>query len=81
MAIKIYNTLTRKKEELIHLTRREKEILQLITEGLSGKMIAEQLDLSLPTVHTHRNNIMKKLDIHTQTGLIRYALKEGIAHL
>ena len=63
------------------LTGREREILQLISEGFTTKDIARQLDLSVNTVHVHRNNIMRKLDIHKQAELIRYALKEGISHL
>lgn len=62
------------------LTSKEREILQLIAEGFSSKKIAEQFKLSLNTVHVHRNNIMRKLNIHKQAELIRYALKEGIAH-
>lgn len=63
------------------LTHKEKEILQLIAEGHSSKQIAKDLNLSLNTVHVHRNNIMKKLNIHKQAELVRYALKEGIAQL
>lgn len=63
------------------LTHKEKEILQLIAEGYSSKQIAKNLNLSLNTVHVHRNNIMKKLGIHKQAELVRYALKEGIAQL
>jgi DNA-binding NarL/FixJ family response regulator len=63
------------------LTKREREILQLIAEGFTNKEIAIHLKLSLNTVHVHRNNIMSKLDIHKQADLIRYALKEGISHL
>lgn len=65
----------------IHLTPKEKEVLQLIAEGFSSKEIAKELKLSLNTVHVHRNNMMRKLDIHKQADLIRYALKEGITHL
>ena len=65
----------------IELTRREREILQLIAEGSTTKEIAMQLHIALDTVHVHRNNIMQKLDIHKQAGLIRYALKEGISYL
>ncbi len=68
-------------KDIVDLTKREKEILQLIAEGFTNKEIAVQLDLSLNTVHVHRNNIMKKLDIHRQADLVRYALKEGISHL
>jgi DNA-binding NarL/FixJ family response regulator len=68
-------------KEVVDLTKREKEILQLIAEGFTNKEIAVQLKLSLNTVHVHRNNIMKKLDIHRQADLVRYALKEGLSHL
>lgn len=68
-----------REKKIATLTRREKEILQLIGEGLTNKEIAGQLKISLNTVHVHRNNIMDKLDIHRQAGLIRYALKEGIS--
>jgi DNA-binding NarL/FixJ family response regulator len=68
-------------KNVIELTRREREILQLIAEGFTSKKIAIKLHISLDTVHAHRNNIMQKLDIHKQAGLIRYALKEGISHL
>jgi len=70
-----------KKKKLIKLTKREKEILQLIAEGNSNKKIAEQLFLSIYTVRAHRNNIMQKLDLHSQADLIRYAIKEGITQL
>lgn len=76
------NKKQRKLEEKIgELTGREREILQLIAEGFTTKDMARQLDLSVNTVHVHRNNIMRKLDIHKQAALIRYALKEGISHL
>lgn len=68
-------------EKVGELTGREREILQLIAEGFTTKDMARQLDLSVNTVHVHRNNIMRKLDIHKQAELIRYALKEGISHL
>jgi len=64
-----------------NLTKREREILQLIAEGFSNKEIAKQLNISLNTAHIHRNNIMRKLDIHRQADLVRYALKEGISYL
>jgi len=63
------------------LSPREREVLQLISEGLSNKEISTRLNLSLNTVHVHRNNIMRKLDIHRQAELIRHALKEGISQL
>jgi DNA-binding NarL/FixJ family response regulator len=67
--------------KVFNLTKREREILQLIGEGLTDKEISRKLNLSLHTVHVHRKNIMNKLDIHKQAGLIRYAIKEGISKL
>ncbi len=69
------------KKDNRHLTNKEKEILQLIAEGYSSKQIAKHFTLSLNTIHVHRNNIMRKLGIHKQAELVRYALKEGIAQL
>ena len=63
------------------LTSREREIIQLIAEGLGDKQIAYKFKISNNTVHVHRHNISLKLDIHKQTDLVRYAVKEGIAKL
>ncbi len=71
------NEKPKKKETT--LSSREKEILQLISEGYSSKDIAVQLNLSLNTVLTHRKKIMSKLGVHGQADLIRYALKEIIS--
>ena len=60
------------------LTNREREVLYLAAEGHSSTEIAERLSISSRTVETHRANMMRKLDLHSQTGLIRYALKRGI---
>jgi DNA-binding NarL/FixJ family response regulator len=54
-------------------------VLQLIAEGHSNKEIAAMLDLSVNTIHAHRNSLMAKLDIHKQADLVRYAVREGIA--
>lgn len=61
-----------------HLTEREKEVLRLIAEGKSNKDIAERLCLSVKTVMAHRTNIMEKLDIHSGTELVKYAIRQGI---
>ncbi len=71
----------RRSSPIVHLTNKEREILQLIAEGFTSKKIADEFKLSLNTVHVHRNNIMRKLNIHKQAELIRYALKQGIAHI
>jgi DNA-binding NarL/FixJ family response regulator len=60
------------------LTRRQREVLQLIAEGLSTKEIASRLDLSVKTVETHRAELMERLDIHGVAGLVRYAIRVGI---
>ena len=63
------------------LTQRERQVLQLIAEGLQNKDIAVKLKIAVKTVLTHRNSIMQKLDMHNQAQLIRFALREGIASL
>lgn len=71
----------KREKNVVDLTGREREILQLITEGFNNNEIADRLFLSIYTVRAHRSNIMQKLDIHRQADLIRYALKEGISQL
>ncbi len=60
------------------LTDREREILQLIGEGNTHQQIAELLQISIRTVDTHRNNIIKKLDVHDTANLVLYAIRNGI---
>ncbi len=60
------------------LTEREREILQLISEGYTSREIAARLGLKPKTVQNHRANIMDKLGIHTTAGLVRYALQAGL---
>lgn len=63
------------------LSSRETEVLQLIAEGNSSKEIGELLFLSSKTVDVHRNNLMKKLDLHTIPELTKYAIREGLTSL
>jgi len=63
------------------LTMREREVLQLLAEGKTVKQIAQKLYLSIKTVHTHRQQIMKKLHIHSIAELTKYALREGLTSL
>jgi two-component system, NarL family, response regulator NreC len=63
------------------LTAREREILQLVAEGKTHQQIGDLLHISVRTVDTHCNNIMKKLDIHDSAGLATYAIKNGIVIL
>ena len=63
------------------LTKREREILSHIAQGLSSREIAERLFLSVSTVNTHRANLMQKLDIHDTATLVRYAIRSGIVNI
>lgn len=63
------------------LSHREKEVLQLIAEGNSSKEIGEKLFLSSKTVDVHRNNIMRKVDLHTIPDLTKYAIQKGYTSL
>jgi DNA-binding NarL/FixJ family response regulator len=60
------------------LTPRQREVLQLIAEGLSTKEIAGRLGLGVKTVETHRTQLMERLDIHDIAGLVRYAIRTGL---
>ena len=60
------------------LTSREQEVLRLLAEGLSTKEISDKLFISPKTVENHRANIMKKLDLHSIFGLVRFAARIGL---
>ncbi len=62
------------------LTGRERQVLHLVAEGRSSAEIAGRLSISPRTVDTHRVNLMRKLGLHTQADLIRYALKRGLVN-
>ena len=62
------------------LTPREREVLQLVAEGQTNRLIAAELRLSVKTVEAHRARIMTKLKIHNAAGLTRYAISRGIIH-
>lgn len=63
------------------LTAREIEVLRHVAEGLTNQAIAERLGVSRRTVDAHRNNLMRKLEIHDVTELVKYALRQGIITL
>jgi DNA-binding NarL/FixJ family response regulator len=65
-------------EESLRLTSRQREIVQLLAEGKSSKEVAAVLGLSVKTAETHRANIMRKLDCHSVTELVRYAIRNHI---
>jgi DNA-binding NarL/FixJ family response regulator len=60
------------------LTDREKQVLKLVAEGKSNKEVAQLLDISVKTAMSHREHIMAKLDLHSRTELIKFALREGV---
>ena len=60
------------------LTSREREIVQLLSEGKSSKEVASVLSISVKTAETHRANIMRKLEIHSVSELVRYAVRNQI---
>ncbi|MBN2069989.1 MAG: response regulator transcription factor [Candidatus Krumholzibacteriota bacterium] len=68
----------KKADEFSRLTKREREILQYIAEGLTSQKIGEELFISKKTVENHRANIMNKLNIHETAGLVMYAVKIGL---
>ena len=60
------------------LTPREAEVLALLAEGMTNAEIGEELCISPKTVARHRENIMSKLNLHTRTELVKYAIRKGI---
>jgi DNA-binding NarL/FixJ family response regulator len=63
------------------LTPREREIVQLLAEGLTNKEAAAKLGISAKTVDAHRTNIMRRLNLHSFAEMVRYAIRENIVAL
>lgn len=70
--------LTKGEETIDGLTERESEVLVLLAEGASNNEIAEKLTISPKTVARHRENIMAKLNLHSRSDLVKYAIRKGI---
>ena len=66
------------KEALGGLTDREQEVLKLIADGLTNQEIGTRLTISVKTVERHRANIMGKLNLHSRTELVKYAIRTGL---
>jgi len=64
--------------DALRLTPRQREIVQLLAEGKNSREIAAALGTTFKTVETHRANIMRRLDCHSVTELVRYAIRNGI---
>ncbi|RYZ87837.1 MAG: response regulator transcription factor [Proteobacteria bacterium] len=83
---KIFNTFTRANPKVntgasafsTNLTDRELEIIQLLSLEYSGKQISEELFISQHTVESHRKNLLKKLNIKTTVGLVKYAIVNNL---
>ncbi len=69
------------KKEQQMLSKRELEVLQLFAEGMSNRQIAEKLFISVRTVETHKNNIMKKINLKNTVDLVKFAIKNDIIEL
>jgi len=63
------------------LTSREREVLQLMSEGQSTAKIADELHVSVKTVESHRQQLMQKLSIRSVAALTKYAIREGLTTL
>jgi two-component system response regulator NreC len=63
------------------LSAREMEVLQLFAEGMANRSIADKLFISVRTVETHKNNIMKKINLKTTVDLVKFAIKNNIIEL
>jgi DNA-binding NarL/FixJ family response regulator len=63
------------------LSDREREVLKLLADGLALKEIASKLLLSVKTVDAHKTNLMRKLDLHDRSELIKYAIQRKLIHL
>lgn len=65
-------------KDVPQLTRREKEILHLISDGMTTPQIAEKLSLSQLTIETHRRNLLQKFDVNNVAALIKFAVQQGL---
>lgn len=77
----IYDIKVSKSDVHIQLSKREQEVVELCSEGLTCHEIAERLFISPRTIETHKNAIFKKLGIHNSVELVRYAINHGIINL
>ncbi|MCK6540956.1 MAG: response regulator transcription factor [Anaerolineales bacterium] len=81
LLVRDYLNADRPSEEKIDLgglTEREHEVFTMLAEGASNQEIAESLVISPKTVERHRENIMRKLNLHSRSELVRYAIRKGI---
>jgi len=73
-----YQKQIRQPSQLDLLTPREREVVQLVAEGLSNKKVSRRLDLSIKTVETHRGAAMRKAGLASTADLVRYAARNHL---
>jgi two-component system response regulator NreC len=71
-------SLENEKASVDGLTTREQEVLSLLAEGLSNDEIGDSLQISKHTVARHRENLMRKLELHSRSELVKYAIRKGL---
>ncbi len=71
----------KRQEIIVSLTEREREVLKLIAEEMSSEEIANELFISRRTVETHRKNMLKKTEVNTVVGLLKYGVRYGLISL
>jgi DNA-binding NarL/FixJ family response regulator len=74
----LHGGTAKRQDERPRLTAREQEVVRLVADGKTNKEMAALLNISVRTVETHRSNIMEKLEIHTVSDLILYAIRSGL---
>jgi two-component system, NarL family, response regulator NreC len=86
MATQLVKNYVQNEEEigssmLEELTPRELEVIKLIADGLTNQEIGDRLGISVKTVDRHRENTMRKLDVHSRIDLVKFAIREGLIDL
>ena len=76
--IHLQTTLTNPENNIVKITRREQEILNLVAEGRTSKSMAELLGLSARTIERHRANLLKKFSLKNSVSLIQTAMRQGL---
>jgi DNA-binding CsgD family transcriptional regulator len=76
--IHLQTTLTNPENNVVKITRREQEILNLVAEGRTSKSMAQLLGLSARTIERHRANLLKKFSLKNSVSLIQTAMRQGL---
>ena len=74
----VANRKSTEREDYSIIGAREREVLQLLAEGLTSKQIGDRLNITVNTVESHRKNIMHKLDVHSIAELTKFAVRHGM---